>query len=333
MKNNLFSFATSELSQDAFICWLLSFALERHKDEEPELTKCANNLVELFIGRTAEIREIKRQYKKIDVLVCIDNDEYIIIEDKTFSSQHGDQINRYADRLVKDDNIPREKIYSVYYKIIEQAHREVDAKNVTRTQLLELFKEYVDKVDNQIFIDYYNHLCTIDKGVSAYLDMNVDISDWWKHCRYAYIGFFTHLIEDKIIDISEPADYWWGHVNNPTGGFWCLCWYFLRGELEVSGLHEAGVSELYLQFENNKIAVKMACRDNVVDSTKIRQSIFEYTKQLLNVDKEIVKKKPFRRGKSMTVCYVEYDMKDYREKLKSMQSVMDSIAEGKYVYP
>ena len=27
MKNNLFSYATSELSQDAFICWLCSFAL------------------------------------------------------------------------------------------------------------------------------------------------------------------------------------------------------------------------------------------------------------------------------------------------------------------
>ena len=27
MKNNLFNYATSELSQDAFICWLCSFAL------------------------------------------------------------------------------------------------------------------------------------------------------------------------------------------------------------------------------------------------------------------------------------------------------------------
>ena len=28
LKNNLFNYATSELSQDAFLCWLASYALE-----------------------------------------------------------------------------------------------------------------------------------------------------------------------------------------------------------------------------------------------------------------------------------------------------------------
>ena len=32
LKNNLFNYATSELSQDAFLCWLASYALE---DAEP----------------------------------------------------------------------------------------------------------------------------------------------------------------------------------------------------------------------------------------------------------------------------------------------------------
>lgn len=34
LKNNLFEYATSELSQDAFICWLASYAHdEAEKDE------------------------------------------------------------------------------------------------------------------------------------------------------------------------------------------------------------------------------------------------------------------------------------------------------------
>ncbi len=30
-RNNLFQFATSELSQDAFICWLMNFAGENYQ--------------------------------------------------------------------------------------------------------------------------------------------------------------------------------------------------------------------------------------------------------------------------------------------------------------
>ena len=34
---NLFKFATSELSQDAFICWLLSSASPENKEEDAKL--------------------------------------------------------------------------------------------------------------------------------------------------------------------------------------------------------------------------------------------------------------------------------------------------------
>jgi hypothetical protein len=38
---NLFSYATSELSQDAFICWLLSWASLEYKDVDGQLHQCA----------------------------------------------------------------------------------------------------------------------------------------------------------------------------------------------------------------------------------------------------------------------------------------------------
>ena len=48
LKNNLFNYATSELSQDAFLCWLASYALE---DAEPDdaLRSCAREMLELFV--------------------------------------------------------------------------------------------------------------------------------------------------------------------------------------------------------------------------------------------------------------------------------------------
>ena len=48
IKNNLFNFATSELSQDAFICYLASFALN-DSNEDPVLNTCARNMLRLFV--------------------------------------------------------------------------------------------------------------------------------------------------------------------------------------------------------------------------------------------------------------------------------------------
>ena len=55
-RNNLFSFATSELSQDAFIGWLMSFALPEHEDEEPQLADCARELLRLMVGHDRQNR-------------------------------------------------------------------------------------------------------------------------------------------------------------------------------------------------------------------------------------------------------------------------------------
>ena len=95
-KNNLFMYATSELSQDAFICWLMNFAHKDHLNEDVVLTNCAKELLSKIIrtGEDLTVTDIKRQYKNIDVLLEVNSKYHIIIEDKTFSGQHDDQIER-----------------------------------------------------------------------------------------------------------------------------------------------------------------------------------------------------------------------------------------------
>jgi len=325
MKNNLFSWATSELSQDAFFCWLLSFAVEKHSREEPLLTECAKDLLVLFDVTSVMIKEIKRQYQHIDILVCLENGEYVIIEDKTYTAQHGEQLKRYAENLSVDGcKISSDKIKTVYLKIVEQAWTENDAINVTRDDLLKIFEKYIDNVGNQIFIDYYRHLRSIERGVKAYQNLENDISKW---DNLSYIGFFTHLQKDKIVD-----DGWWGYVPNPTGGFSCLNFYWLgEKELEPSGLFQAGASELYLQIEDNIIAVKLTCSDKT-DSYNIRWNIFEYFVERLRSNNYSVKKKTFRPGTWMTVCYVEYNFDDYKDKINAMISIMVEIENGIYKY-
>jgi len=50
-KPNLFSYATSELSQDAFICWLLSWGAPEHKKSDFNLYECAISLITSFFDK------------------------------------------------------------------------------------------------------------------------------------------------------------------------------------------------------------------------------------------------------------------------------------------
>ena len=117
MKNNLFSYATSELSQDAFICWLLSFLLKDSR-VEPALKACAGALVGEFIpqlkGEEIYADSIKRQFKSIDILLTINGKYKVIIEDKTFSSEHDSQLKRYKDHIQKE--YPDFNVICIYFK-------------------------------------------------------------------------------------------------------------------------------------------------------------------------------------------------------------------------
>lgn len=77
IKNNLFNYATSELSQDAFICYLASFAF-KDANKDFVLNECARKLFHLFVpeidAEDVVLEQIERQFKlekkgRIDVLL------------------------------------------------------------------------------------------------------------------------------------------------------------------------------------------------------------------------------------------------------------------------
>ncbi len=49
-KPNIFKYATKELSQDAFIFWLLDHANPKYKNIDSQLKKCALLLIEKFFS-------------------------------------------------------------------------------------------------------------------------------------------------------------------------------------------------------------------------------------------------------------------------------------------
>lgn len=166
--NNIFKYATSELSQDAFICWLLSYATEDGWYVDYQLRKCAVAFMDKILqskgscwNADTRITGIYRQYKNIDILVEV-RDFKIIIEDKTFTCSHGDQVNRYKKSLL-DEGVPEEKIICVFYKIEEQPEPEpnVDVE-FTRKILLSIFRNYKSHIQHPIFIDYLEYLEWLD---------------------------------------------------------------------------------------------------------------------------------------------------------------------------
>lgn len=127
--NNIFSFATGELSQDAFICWCLNWINEpdnitTHRYRQlglDLLAKLIDNLSERNQLLDVDIHSIDKiilvqQVLNIDILAIIPQYNLaIIIEDKTSTSEHGDQIKSYRESL--DGVFKNEKPWNAYNKL------------------------------------------------------------------------------------------------------------------------------------------------------------------------------------------------------------------------
>ena len=394
-RNNIFNFATSELSQDAFICWLcnwVNFDDNILSEDEKKLKLLATEFIEKMLGEKLEDRKvnIKRQYQKIDVLLEIQNktefitkgnninpivDMYVIIEDKVGIGLHSNQIERYRELISEKnekDNGSRAKIKVVYYKIYDEDNMERLKENgvnviLGRENILELLKEYKDKINNSIFENYHNYLSNIETDVNSYEKKNLE--DWNSNC---YIGFFKELKNEKNLlehAIGRQKDCSWGYVNNSSGGFMGM-WWFPLSEEKINKLTETSDEDIYLQIEqynqkniiaikysvpkknkNNKELSKEDFEKKVTIASEKRKELFSKLKNKLeNESKDILKcenkpenikkfenilknekfqKKYFRAGQYMTVGYLEFEnIDDCKDKIKILQYALNLLLKG-----
>jgi hypothetical protein len=111
---NIFSIATSELSQDAMFAWLLNWADESFKNSDPDLFNLGQSLVTLLTGiNSSDIHKVQvgRQWCNIDIWAEINDDIFLTIEDKTETSTHDDQLNRYKDAVNKEYESKRNRLF------------------------------------------------------------------------------------------------------------------------------------------------------------------------------------------------------------------------------
>jgi hypothetical protein len=218
MKPNLFTIATKELSQDAFLTWLIQWAAPECRDQNPGLAAVATDFVKHLIGLQGAVPDALtkvtagRQWKGIDIWAEVNDTHLVIIEDKVGTGEHSDQLGRY--RQIGEDWC-REHLRAlvcVYIKtqsdsgpnlrrVAEQGYAVLDRRDLLR--LLD-----AREVESDIFNDFQDRLREIELSESQFTGKPVGTWDGndWK-------GLYQALEAAGVVER-------WEFVNNPNGGFW-----------------------------------------------------------------------------------------------------------------
>lgn len=328
---NLFYFATSELSQDAVLCWLMSWADIKHKTNFPQLHAVGKEFLNLIYHR-AQIQapenflniEIRKQDGGIDILCIVDREMAILIEDKVGTKQHSNQLVRYKEYLFKELGFTANKVIPVYIQTGDQSDYGEAAKHgyfvIQRMDLLKILEGEmgtVAKTQSDILRDYSNYLRQIEDDVQSFLTLPP--AEW---TRNPWIGFYTTL--QKLLQDGN-----WDYVANPTGGFLGFWWHF-DGDDEC---------KVYLQLEEGKFCFKIS----VDDAEKRRDLRQQWYKQFVSKCPEhgLKVRRPdrFGNGQCMTVAILdqEYrvvadngliDMPKTLGVIQSAQSIIDNYLQN-----
>ena len=188
---NIFTYATKELSQDAFICWLIACASEATGPLKkcglafvralfraggldgtrniPVLNPDGSRLCPPYNGRyyVSEVSSPKRQYQNIDVYFQAKVDGKMvsfIIEDKIDGQPREGQLKKYLDTVVKNTE-EKDLIKPVYFKTgyvfsNEREDVEQDKYSVFKAEDMKKFLDcHPDAIrENQILCQYSEYL-------------------------------------------------------------------------------------------------------------------------------------------------------------------------------
>lgn len=259
---NIFAFATSELSQDAFFAWLIKWADYKYYKCNPALNSVAQEFIKSCIGEdwcNFSKVEVGRQRDGIDIWAMIDEKILIVIEDKVNAVEHSDQLNRYKQKSKEwypDKDI---ELKFVYLKTGNEPLGNIKSINdkgykvLTRPKLIDIFSKHA--VQDDIFNAFFEHIVHLENRTNSYTQFGNIISDW-----LAAEGLFLAL-EEKL----DAAT--WSVVNNPSGGFLGF-WY--------PGMGNQLFYEIKIQIENRfgrgiKVVIKVS--DSDISKGKLYQAL------------------------------------------------------------
>ena len=202
---NIFDYATKELTQDAFLMWLL----DSYEDDDSNIRDISRKFVNFLLGKKINNVKwiwVKPQWKKIDVtchIQCNNVKHLIYIEDKTDSYEHNqlDTYNKEIDKMILHEN--NFEVHKLYYKtdFLSEDERE-RVEDISKWKVIEFvdiynfWKEYVNN-SNLIVSSYAKHV------VERYLDAtNIELP--LDDDKRKWGAFFKNYIIPNIKDTCDP---------------------------------------------------------------------------------------------------------------------------------
>ncbi|MCW3785499.1 PD-(D/E)XK nuclease family protein [Plebeiibacterium sediminum] len=303
-KPNIFNFATSELSQDAILVWLLIWAESTYKETDNALHQIGQSLLQALLNTkkiklsTIDSMVIKQQFYKIDIFIELHlkgKKIGIIIEDKVATSSHSNQLEVYLNRIKK---LNYDTIVPIYLKTGFQSDFTHEIENGYHPfTLLDLLKvldcNERSSITNNIFIDYYLYLNNLhvqyqkDKAeYEDYKDTLISKWGWW-----SWVGFFN--------DNKERFSAGTGVVPNPRENL--LAFYFGGENLEVIYNSNKYKFEPYIDIlfsnGNYKISYRLGVKNHPDEDKTIRDYIIDLFAPTLNSYNIDYTKPRFKKGK------------------------------------
>jgi hypothetical protein len=302
MAPNLFRYATKELSQDAFICWLLAWADQKFASEDEAMNTLGLSLVNRILEMHGQPHQeapttvkAHRQLMRADVVAEVGGHTVILIEDKVHAGLHGDQLPRYRREM--EERFPGKAVLPVFLKTGDQSsYREVEQagyKLLLRDNILALLRPWKGRTSNSIFIDFLDNLEWLEAQVESYCTRPV--SEWTGEWE-PWIGFYKRLRRDLSDEIE------WDYVPNASGGFLGLWWHSKNWTDRSTGI----VHKAYLQIEQGPLCFKIEANKEEVGRAEL---CARWRTQLAASAREMGTDVPrparMRAGSSMTVGKID----------------------------
>jgi hypothetical protein len=228
--------------------------------------------------------EAGRQWENIDVWAEVNDSHLIIIEDKTGTSQHSDQLARY--RKTGEDWC-RERGYELICVYIKtHSDSSTNLAQVTeqgfavfsRPELLEFLNAH--ETANDIYNDFRDRLRELEGNESQFAEKIISVwtSDDWK-------GFYQQV--EKVRKIHK-----WEYAANPAGGFWALILNWLN----------RSDYPLYMQIEQGKLCFKVG--EVYEDHSQVRADFHNFLINSEGMKIDLQRPRRFGSGTYMTVAFV-----------------------------
>ena len=341
---NLFHYATSELSQDAFICWLAAWADPKYKGTNPALHQAGTDFVRSMLAKkpacdVATIKAVKvsRQVGKLDVLIELNKpdpkgeapgDLAILIEDKTHTFDHGTQLTNYYGHIMSM-GYTEDKMIPLYFKTGYQSR--FDTLGIFKTYLRKDFLKVLRDgqkagIDNAIFNDFLAHLENMEHVVNQYHLKDIsplEGPESWNENDWR--GFFMELYEKRsqFYEVTESDGANWNYVANPSGGFFGFWWYFRPRQKETY--------TPYLQLEQEKLCFKIMVEDGS-DRRNARDEAFGELRQIASQSNvEIQRPDRMGNGKFMTVARWKDDYRVFNNGVLNMPATLENLKKAQTV--